>query len=121
MNMQDKALGHAILSAKVVQDAYSAAKDMNREKLIEVVRWIALSHERLRMELEGAEKLIDETKAEADLLRRRWREEEDIVDRVWKALGCACYQDCGGKTIWELVAELKQQSGMDHHKQAEEQ
>lgn len=50
---------------------------------------------------------LKQSQDECDLLRRRWREEEQIVDRVWKALGFACYQDCGGKTIWELVAELK--------------
>lgn len=57
-SIEHKSLAHPILSQKVVQDAYSAAKDMNREKLIEVVQWIALSHERLRAELEGAEAML---------------------------------------------------------------
>ena len=62
-SIERKALATNALSAKVIRDAYSAAPDMTREKLIEVVRWIAVSHERLRAELQGCETLMESMNA----------------------------------------------------------
>lgn len=50
---------------------------------------------------------VSELETECNQLRRQYKDEEKIVDEVWKALGFACYQECGGKTIWELVAGQK--------------
>jgi hypothetical protein len=58
MNIAKSCLATSIMPVKLVSDAHSAAPDMTREKLIEVVQWIALSHEQLRAELEGAEAMI---------------------------------------------------------------
>jgi len=56
--LQIAALRHAPLSLSVVHGLAFTADLMTRDKLIEVVGKLALSHERLRQELEGAEALI---------------------------------------------------------------
>ena len=50
-------LASEILSAKVIRDADSHAEHMDRDKLIATVKWIAVSHERLRAEFEALEEL----------------------------------------------------------------
>jgi hypothetical protein len=51
-------------------------------------------------------------------LRRQVREAHAVIDRVWRALGVSEYGDARGKTIDELVADLRNQVvcpiGLDH-------
>jgi hypothetical protein len=39
--------------------------------------------------------------------QQMYRDELDIVDRCWKALGITTAEQARGKTIWELIAEMK--------------
>lgn len=56
--LQIVALSHAPLSLSAVHRMVLTADLMTRDKLLKVVGKLALSHERLRQELEGAEALI---------------------------------------------------------------
>ncbi len=42
-------------------------------------------------------------------LERELADEQAIVNKVWATLGISCYEDAKGKTIWELVADLRKQ------------
>jgi hypothetical protein len=44
---------------------------------------------------------------EVDMWKRKYEEERAIVDRIWKILGNPTYEQLGGKSIYELVEELK--------------
>lgn len=52
------------------------------------------------------ESLMSEASVRIEELRNERDEEKNIVDRVWKAIGCETYADAKGKTIDELVAAV---------------
>jgi hypothetical protein len=58
--LERKALASVALSKKTVSDIFDSASMMTREKAIEVLERLCVSHERLRAELIGAETMIDE-------------------------------------------------------------
>ena len=59
-NLQKDALGVQVMSPDAVGCIRDAARDMTKEHLVDVVRRMAMSHERLRMELDGAMVVLDE-------------------------------------------------------------
>jgi hypothetical protein len=63
MSLSKKSLSVLPMPLDHVEGIYDACRDMTREKLIECVKRIALSHERLRAELAGATVLMDEREA----------------------------------------------------------
>lgn len=60
MNLRNRCLMVTPMAERDVQGIYDAAFDANRERLIAMVRSLAMSHERLRAELQGAEILLRE-------------------------------------------------------------
>lgn len=44
--------------------------------------------------------------------RERLREETNTVSRVWEALRISTFAEANGKTVWELVAELRPRLAM---------
>lgn len=58
---QRKALASISLPEGIVSDIYDHARLMTRDKAIEELQRLCVSHERLRAELLGAEALIQET------------------------------------------------------------
>jgi hypothetical protein len=57
-----KALASVALTEHMVCDIFDSSTMMSREKLIEQLQRLCTSHERLRIELNGAEILIEENK-----------------------------------------------------------
>ena len=58
---QRHALGARIIEPDAVEVIHDAAMDMTRNHLIDVVKRLAMSHERIRAELSGAEIVIVDT------------------------------------------------------------
>jgi hypothetical protein len=50
---------------------------------------------------------IAEQAREIERLKEMHISEYKTIDRIWKAMGIATYEEAQGKTIFELVAELK--------------
>lgn len=57
----------------------------------------------------GTAKELAALQAELATVKGRFKEEEAIVDRVWKSLGISTYEQAGGKAIDELVSDLRTQ------------
>ena len=52
--------GSKVMSRDAVECIRNAARDMTKDHLVDVVKRIAMSHERLRMEMNGAIVVLDE-------------------------------------------------------------
>jgi hypothetical protein len=60
MSLSKKSLGVLPMPLEYVEGMFDAARGMTREKAVECVRRLALSHERLRAELTGATSIMNE-------------------------------------------------------------
>ncbi len=97
--------------------------DMERQKHLSIAAFQHIEQqlaqvERERLEVEqdyqAAQHLADATSTEWKALKQqlaaseqRVKEEAAIVDRVWRALGITTYEQANGKSVDELVANLK--------------
>ena len=60
MSMKNRSLAVLPMSKDAVSVIHDAARDMTKEHLVDVVKRLALSHERLRAERAGATIMMDE-------------------------------------------------------------
>lgn len=61
----------------------------------------------LKAEIRRLRTALAEVRQERDDWKGRYEDEYAIVDRVWKALGVTFYEQAGGKSIDELIADLQ--------------
>lgn len=71
MNIKREAYAHAPFPQDQVESMLSSAKLMSREKLEECFKRVCISHERLRLEVEGAEILLADDVKKIDAMTER--------------------------------------------------
>lgn len=60
MNLKTHCLSELALPAVTVQQIYDASRDMTKKRAQQMVRKLAMSHERLRAELDGLQVMFNE-------------------------------------------------------------
>ena len=59
-------------------------------------------------------RILDAAAAENDRLAAAYAAEYAIVDRIWKQLGSPSYEELNGRTIYDLIDELKALRSTEH-------
>jgi len=71
VNLKTQCLPQVPLTEVQVEDVFATRDQLDRDTLLGVVRRLCLSHERLRLELAGAESLLERTARKMELSEAR--------------------------------------------------